>query len=133
HPYLHFTQRRVGLAEAVLITLILASDVDAVAARVERPLMKDAGHPFGIAGRIVEDRIAAMRTDVVERAHFRVIAANDDQRHAARMIEQPIVERRLDLGLMAGDDPRRAKELLLLFLENRAGGVDARLDEMRRW
>src|SRR5205823_7833109 len=82
----HVAQRRVFLAEALLVALFLARDIDAVAARIERPLMEDAGHPLRVTGRIVEDRVAAMRTDVVEGAHFRVIAANDYQRHAARMI-----------------------------------------------
>ena len=84
---IHLAQRCVGLAKALLIALLLTRDVDAVAARVERPLMKDAGHPLGVTRRIVEDGVAAMRTDVVESAHLLVVAANDNQRNAGRMSE----------------------------------------------
>ena len=94
--------------------------------------MEDARHPLGVPRRIVQDRIAAMRADVIERAHLRIVAANDDQRNPGRMIEKAVVEGRFDFGLVARDDPRRAKELFFFFLEDRVVGVHARIDEVRR-
>src|SRR4030095_5439177 len=78
----HFTQRRVFLAESVLVALFGARDVDAVAARVERPGVENAGQALRIPGGIVKQRVPAMRADVVEAAHGHVIAAHDEERYA---------------------------------------------------
>ena len=128
---LHFAHRRVFLAEALLVALLGARDVDAVAARVERPLVEDAGQALGVARRVVQDGVAAVRADVVERAHFVVVAADHDQRHAGRMAEKPVVVGPRHLRLVAGDDPRRPEQLLLLLLEDLLVGVDARIDVVR--
>ena len=127
----HLAQAGVRLAEALLESLLLTRDVDAVALGVERPRVKDAGDALRVADRIVEQRVAAVRADVVEGAHLLVLAAHDDERRSCRMREGAIVERAWKLGLVAADDPALVEDLLLLLAKDRLVGVDARIDEMR--
>src|SRR5438132_532752 len=121
----HIAQRRGCLAAALLIGLLVVRDVDAAAARIERPLVEDAGHALGVARRVVQDRVVAVRADIVERAHPGVVAAHHDQRDAGRMREQAIVEGLGQLRLVAGNDPRWPEQLLLLLLAVRLVGIEA--------
>ena len=100
--------------------------------RVERPGVKNAGDALRVADGIVEQRVAAMRADVVEAAHRHVFAAHDDERRTAGMREQAVVEGGGNLGLVAGDDPRALEELFLFFSKYRLVGVDARVDVVAR-
>ena len=127
----HLAQSGVRLAEALLEALLLAGDVDAVALGVERPRVKDAGDALRVADGIVEQRVAAVRADVVEGAHLLVLAAHDDERRSRRVGEGAVVESARKLGLVAADDPALVKDLLLLLAKYRLVGVDARIDEMR--
>jgi hypothetical protein len=128
---LHLAHRRVFLGEAALVALLGARDVDAVPAAVERPLVEDARHALGVARRVVQDRVTAVRADVVEGAYFVVVAAHHDERHAGRVSEEPVVVRCRHLRLVAGEDPGGLEELLLLFFEYRLVRVEARIDVMR--
>ena len=132
HLAAHLAQRRVLLAEAVLVALLAARDLDARPARVERPLVEDARHALGIARRIVEQRVAAVRADVVERAHLVVVAAHGDERHARRVGEQAVVKGCGYLRLVARDDPRAPEELFLLLLEDLGVRIDPRVDVVGR-
>ena len=128
----HLAQARVLLAEALLVALLAARDVDAVALRVERPRVEDARHALRVADGIVEQRVAAVRADVVEAPHLHVLAADDDQRCAARVSESAVVEgvRNLDSW------QAMIQHLLKIFsrssFEELLVGVDPAVDEMRR-
>src|SRR5216110_1847982 len=93
--------------------------------------MKDTGDALCVADRIVEQRVAAVRANVVEASYGHVLAAHDDQRCSSRVMERAIVERPRNFGLVAGDDPALAEDALLLLAKYRLVGINARIDEMR--
>src|ERR1700674_4451456 len=93
--------------------------------------MKDTGDALRIADRIVEQRVAAVRANVVEASYLHVLTAYDDQRCSSRVMEGAIVERAGNLGLVARDNPALVEDALLLLAKYRLVGVNARIDEMR--
>ena len=93
--------------------------------------MKYAGDPLGVANRLIEKGIAAVRADVVKTAHLHILPAYYDQRRATRMLKCAVIKRIGNLAFVTGDDPDFVENLFLLFAEKRFVGVNARIDKMR--
>src|SRR5918993_3204142 len=93
--------------------------------------MKNTGDAFRVADGVIEQRVAPVRTNVVEAANLQVFAAHDDQRRSGGVTERAIVERAGKFRLVTGDDPALAKNLLLFLAKYRFVSIDTRIDKMR--
>src|SRR3712207_986886 len=131
----HLAQAEVPAGDAALaaraVAGLLAGQADAVALRVERPGVEDAGHALGVARRAVEDGVPPVGADVVEGPHPVVLAADDYEVHARRVMVGPVVVRFGELALVAGEHPRLREDLFFLFLEDRRVRVHARVYVVR--
>src|SRR5262249_6676459 len=126
-------QADVLLAQPVLISLLLAADVDAVSLQVVLPGMEHAGHPLRIprglpfeeaAGRTPLDDHAAMRAHGDERAQLVAGARANDDWLACDAGSAEVV-RIGQLRLVADRNPHALENVAELVLENLRVGIDA--------